>query len=736
MPSTQTSALAAVHMLDEDCAPVSTLAYPALSSGFVGARSLNDLTPAPAPAPWASTSPRPTRPARVSVGESSREYTYTPIAELWKKTEHVPTPPRDEKVNIYGVVLDCRAPCTTRGPDLRSEVIVADESSVENVRSPGNVKTMAIYCFERNPADCIPFRSVGDVIRAHRVNYGRYQDHFTGTSTVQGAGRFYSTFLVWSHEGTDFLPIASREPVANRLRNRGQNVTHIVTAQDREKISSLRNWARNYLFKVHRVHRPYLRTVLEVKGAHPEAEFLSKSFDLICRVKADVRAETDSGILRFTVSDGLFNMGTGGQNVTVESTISPEQLEKAPGYQFVDFCPSWNSKPSTFPAWLLIRDARSVRQGNDRVIKLSVGKKTSTLIWHPENSPDVLKAKESFSRATGTTLPRIAPSAPPNGTANLDLISGPEPLLRNTIEPREVQAVDQQMQSTSPRESVPPRRTPAAVVGGTMSKGPTVRQDISAAGQGSAPLKRLSSSRMLAADNPSATNPPVRKAPRYDVATKKAMNKPADMGPSVNHLDEANASTLQRNPDSSASIISHHANKSFKISTIAELQQAVSNGSLTPHRIRASARTCISPRDVRFACRPWCGKCCKFLKVDPNHRSLECLTCSKRLSSTGDPDTEWAYLVRLNLEDDSGCRIECWIEGTEATTFFAGLAPTSLLSNTEARQRVSKSLQVILNPRSQLDCCVKPYEYEDGHGVYRTACKLFGTALLPQFVSR
>lgn len=735
MPSNCHATHAAIHMLDDDCVPVATLLYRELTSGFTVPRTPS----APTPAPWASTRRTP-RPSRASTGSTGRGHIYTPIAELWDRTEHSSSRlGRDEKVNVYGVVIDCRAPCTTRGPDLRSEVVVADESSIRDGVDPSNLKTMAIHCFEKNPGDCIPFRSVGDVIRAHRVNYRRYEDHMMGTSTVQGVGRFYSTFLLWSYEGTDFTPVAFREPVrvGNQEHVTARDVADMATPQDREKVSTLRSWARNHLFKVQKVHRPYLRTVLEVSGAHSTADFLSKSFDLICLVEADLPDETDQGVLKFVISDGLLDINGRKERLLVESIVSPDHLAKAAQHGFVDFCPSWNSRPRTMPAWLLIRDVKATFRGPDRVMQLSVGKKTSTLIWHPNNSPDVLQAKAKYDRAMGRNVAEEIV-----GGGLMHESNGGVQRTDTAMGVQQGHSRGQPNLLTSGWQ-VGRQWQPGASSGGSPTPGDqAVSRATNVDQQALNRNRRITQKRsrpdpLLHAEPLASSSPPRRKGPLAGAASEGINGSANGREIGSNQFDETRAKTLQRNIDSNATTISSHPNKRFKVSTIAEMQMAVANGKSAPYRLQASARSCISPRDVRFACRPWCRTCEQFLTVDLNEeKALECLQCSERFFSMGDPKIKWAYSVRLNLEDDSGGRIECWIEGKEAAEFFSEIPATSLLSNTEERKRVSMCLRALLNPKNRLDCCVKPYEYQDEHGVYRIACKLFATALLLEVVSR
>lgn len=625
IPASECVTLPKLYILSADMRPMSSLSYGNLSEGMVrSTTSLSQPTPSPR-----------NRSARVSIGESPREYSYTPIAELWARTESsTAVPSRGEKVNFYGVVMDCRAPCTTRGPDLRCEVVVADESSLLT----GELKTMAIYCFEKNPSDCIPFRSVGDVIRAHRIHVGRYNDPVTGSSTVQGVGRFYSTFLLWSHEGSDFLPIASRDPVPVPTSGRSGNqaITHMVTSQDRDKITLLRNWASAYLFRRHRVERPYLRSVLEVKGAHPSAEFLTKSFDLLCCVERNAPTEVSEGNLKLIVSDGLFGLEEGGQLMRVESEHTLEQLEHDPSSQFLEFCPSWEGRPHGTSEWLLIRDITIRTEGSERIGVLTVGRKTSTMVWHPPNSPEVRHVRVKHRRTKST----IPPGIPIVSRPGQDINSG-----------REVARI------------------------GTVADGD-----------------------------------------RFDLNAVKRSKQADDS---------------RREPDSTGPTVTvcKHPNQTAKMSTISGIRKAVSEKKFHPHCLRARARSCSVPRDLRLICRPWCASCKKFMKIDTDHQLIECLRCGHKVRGNEKPDMQWAYCVCLILEDTSGRRLDAWIEGDEGSVFFRGIPPVNLLRNVETRRKLMKVFQGLLGPNCVLDCCVVPYEYEDSLGLYRIACKVFATEI-------
>lgn len=624
IPSSQMGTPPKLYILSADMQPMSSVTYTTLSDGMV--RSV---------APQASSAPR-SRSARVSIGESSRQYSYTPIAELWARTEGSRTvPSRGEKLNVYGVVIDCRAPCTTRGPDLRCEVVVADESSLLT----GELKTMVIFCFEKKPSDCIPFRSTGDIIRAHRIHVGRYNDSNTGVSTVQGVGRFYSTFLLWSHEGTDFLPIASRDPVEVPSTGSSStlNVTHVVTSQDRDKITLLRNWANSYLFRKHKVHRPYMRTVLEVTQAPPNADFLTRSFDLLCCVEGEAPLQLVEGNLKFIVSDGLFAPQDGGRRMRVESENSLDQLEHEPSSQFVDYCPSWEGKPHGASSWLLIRDVTIRTEGSNRVAVLSVNRRTSTIVWHPPNSPEVRTMKEKFRGARST-----------NHSSTPDVLQPPMEVLH--------------AQRTVKRSSTITREN----------------------GSSSAPVERVR---------------------------------------------QTNGSGFQPEPLRATVTICKHPNEKVKISTIADIRNAIAERRFDPHRLKARARSCSVPRDLRLLCRPWCASCKKFMKIDTDHQLVECLWCSRTLRGNQGEEMQWAYCVCLTLEDASGGRLDAWIEGDQGSVFFRGSPPGNFVHKVDKRRELLKTFQRLLSPDCEMDCCIVPYEYEDTFGLYQVACKIFATEL-------
>lgn len=123
---------------------------------------------------------------------------------------------KGDMVNLYSVIIDCRSPCRTNRTKFRREVVIAEESCVQESDSTTTLKTMAIYCEEDNPSKSVPFRCVGDIIRAHRIHLGSQDRDRFSIDGVFVESRCYSTVLLWANEGNDFFPKAPKDPAECR----------------------------------------------------------------------------------------------------------------------------------------------------------------------------------------------------------------------------------------------------------------------------------------------------------------------------------------------------------------------------------------------------------------------------------------------------------------------------------------------------------------------------------------
>lgn len=705
---------ATISLLDDSARPVSIVQGSQLDRG---AYPVENSTPAPPPT-WASPAAlngNRSRP-RIQMAAAGSEHTYTPIADIYDNLEAY----TKKKINIYGVVVDARAPCTTRGPDLRGEIVVADESSIRDMRDGQALKTIAIYCFERDPAHCIPYRSVGDVVRCHRILTGKYQDQYSDIPRLQGVARFYTTLLLWAHDSTKFEPFGGREAVP--IKGRRETITHIITPQDHDRITSLRRFAMEYLFSRHKMYRPFVRTVLEVNNADDCAEFLGKSFDLVCRFEREEPDANNPDKLQFLVSDGLLNNGKGGQSLKVESNVSFDQSHFADGKheKFEEFCPSWSIHPRDKPSWLMIRDVSVKIVNGERRILLGVSRKTSTLVWQSENAPDVRVIRAMYQSATATSMPHpmtvMRPSSAP----------GPQPAqYRNAVTERD--AAELNNRSISDAEV-----QPISVKQNSYNMRSTKRQyPNDSRSDDTDPLNGQGAGDAMQGHegNHSRQSEAGQRSP-------KKRKRVGDGEQPLGVVDESRIETFRSNTGILVKLISKHDFISLPISSLDDIKRCVAKQNLGIHRVRFGVRACITPRDLRFACKPWCSKCGVFLKIHVTDGALDCFRCSDSFDNVGDPRTKWAYSVKILLEDEAGRKIEAVIAGNEGTKFFTGLPATNLLGNIQARQKVSNYLQLVLDPENRLDCAIKPYEYMDSNGIYQIACQIVDTHLLERFVPK
>lgn len=317
------------------------------------------------------------------------QYEYSSVEKMWEAAQ-----PGNafyaQQFNIYGVMVDARAPSLTRGMDVKSDITVVDESSIRGTSGAMEVKNMTIYRFTRDPRHSIPFRAVGDIVRGHRLKLDRYEQG--GRTVVQGNAYAFSSFVLWAGDDDSETPIDSRG--ATRGPGAAATASHTMTDYDRARVSALRAFSRKYIAGLTAIPRIFQHTVGNVTHAPTGDPWLAGSFNLLALYTpstAGARLEQLDGRISFTVSDGRpFEHSV----VRVASELSDEHRNACPQYRFADFAGAFRFRPETQagPRWLLIKDARAgprVSPGAPRSIALRVGKHSSTLLWLPKSAPEV-----------------------------------------------------------------------------------------------------------------------------------------------------------------------------------------------------------------------------------------------------------------------------------------------------------------------------------------------------------
>lgn len=291
------------------------------------------------------------------------------------------------KLNVYGVVFDCRAPCTTRGPDLRSEIVILDESSVQE---EAHLKTLQVYRFARTPSEGVPFRSFGDIVRVHR---GKAENYVDGKMKEITQLRIhpYSTVLLWGYEHTSFEPIVAHKPTnyTNSDRNGvDHEPVHRITSYDRSRITELRKWVKDFFHPQYNsmMSTKAFRYSVSDPSAIPNHGF---PIDVFCLVEEAFENEAVGGGLHLRVSDGA-----GGSMSVVSGNPGHYDIDKMGQYHFTEFIPCWHRRPR-LPSWAFLKDIIARHGDGTCLLELTAGKPTSTVFFHPGVSMPAQRAAPS-----------------------------------------------------------------------------------------------------------------------------------------------------------------------------------------------------------------------------------------------------------------------------------------------------------------------------------------------------
>jgi len=155
--------------------------------------------------------------ARASSGASKAgsRYAYKPLDSL----------PVHQRVNLYGVVFDCSLPTATKGSDLKSKLVLMDESRCNMSQAA------VVHSFLKQDKHLIAHEA-GDVLRLHRVKIvdfqGQEQIQLNNPERVAG-GR--PSGMIFRKDGS--------------FSATSGNFT--LTAEDRQRIGDMMQWAEAHL---------------------------------------------------------------------------------------------------------------------------------------------------------------------------------------------------------------------------------------------------------------------------------------------------------------------------------------------------------------------------------------------------------------------------------------------------------------------------------------------------------
>lgn len=107
------------------------------------------------------------------------------------------------KISCFGIIIDGQATYQTKGPHLRSQIMIIDESSLEN---PAEKKIVICYGWILDRAHQFPFGIVGDIIRIDRAVLDIYENGPPSVSSRQLKIVNYSVCLIWLGTESGYRP--------------------------------------------------------------------------------------------------------------------------------------------------------------------------------------------------------------------------------------------------------------------------------------------------------------------------------------------------------------------------------------------------------------------------------------------------------------------------------------------------------------------------------------------------
>lgn len=539
------------------------------------------------------------------------------------------------RVDVFGVIVDARAPYLTRGTGLRSELCLVDETSIRGDDS----KNLRVYTFEDCAKDALPFRSFGDVVRVRRGVIEVYKDGGGSSNRAQLNLKFFSTVLIWRYDDDSITPCLFRDPIS-KAGSELKEAVHHLSPYDQKRVIELRKWVRTFIHALYKPPRAYVFTLPEVINRISMMDNLSQSLDIIGQVQHVNEQEKE---LSLQMVDGL-----GAANrieITVCSQLSESDLKRTRVEKFSELYIGWRCRPK-LPSWVLLKDVRIDTCGGQTSYKLNFGFFSSTLLFLNESAPLVRSAKEQYSNMC--------------------------------------QYISNGNQETTTDHSVAANAT-------EIPKHLQVRAPCK---PGDACTNRGEGHRL---------QEPKLRALNHDVL------KVTEIDPSYAHLMP---------------------------SSIARMIADITSGKEVVHRLYVTVISCTYPRNITNICRPRCRACEMYVRIKSNHNEdlLECDSCNQVFQLRSDSHLSWTYSMRLLAKDESGRAAELWIEGEEGKQFFGGINGTYLAADKVGLKRMQKIIDMFLQPRSVIDCCVIGYRYMDENDMLQVACKVIGTRIASQYL--
>ncbi|DBA76874.1 TPA: hypothetical protein ACH3X1_009477 [Trebouxia sp. C0004] len=179
---------------------------------------------------------------------------------------------REERANLYAVVVECSVPRPTRGTDMVSNLRLVDPSTATNPQFPEGLEMLAFSADQRH----LPtLRRPGDIIRLHRVTVSQYNGKPQLIAKIHRAKE--CSFCLF-----DGRPEGSNTPY------QVSSDTYTLEARDPGIISALRSFGR-LLASTPLGSTAYLKRIKDIRAGG--------FFDIICRVLSVDNRNPDAAVM-------------------------------------------------------------------------------------------------------------------------------------------------------------------------------------------------------------------------------------------------------------------------------------------------------------------------------------------------------------------------------------------------------------------------------------------------------
>lgn len=157
-----------------------------------------------------------------------------------------------KRVSSFGIIVGCSTTYRTKSTfrnNLRSDLLIIDESVCRQNSSLSEIKPTIVYSFIESEKNSFKFRGIGDIVRIDRGLIDYFDGNDRTESSVQIRVQKYTTVAMWSYEHDSFRPFSKKEVWEGSHENSFEMQKGHLSfyTSDEKRIVALRNISRNLM---------------------------------------------------------------------------------------------------------------------------------------------------------------------------------------------------------------------------------------------------------------------------------------------------------------------------------------------------------------------------------------------------------------------------------------------------------------------------------------------------------